>query len=176
MALLLLRGPSTNVQPILTIVDSTPNSGSYLWDVPSTLEADTTHYGIELIVQGTGQFQYSPQCGVSNSAGGSGNSTSPTGSPSSNSTNHYTVGQNGTSTWTTTGNSSATVTGTIVAATGYPSTTTSTLTGPAASATATYSQAGPTQSISPPSSGAANVVAGVGAVALAVLAGSFLTL
>jgi hypothetical protein len=68
ISLLLLRGPSTNVVPIETIVDSVANTGSYAWNVPSTLEPDTTHYGVQLIVEGTGQYQYSPQCGVSNSA------------------------------------------------------------------------------------------------------------
>lgn len=54
--------------PILTIVDNVANTGSYDWAVPTTLQPDTTHYGVELIVEGTGQYQYSPQCGVSNSA------------------------------------------------------------------------------------------------------------
>jgi hypothetical protein len=55
----------------MTIADNVANTGSYSWDVPSTLEPDTTHYGVELIVEGTGQYQYSPQCGVSSSAGSS---------------------------------------------------------------------------------------------------------
>ena len=54
--------------PILTIADNVANTGSYNWAVPSTLQPDTTHYGVELIVEGTGQYQYSPQCGVSNNA------------------------------------------------------------------------------------------------------------
>jgi len=66
VSLLLLRGPSTNVVPILTIADTIPNTGSYAWNVPDTLAPDTSYYGIQLIVEGTGQYQYSPQCGVSN--------------------------------------------------------------------------------------------------------------
>lgn len=54
--------------PILTIADGIPNSGSYVWAVPSDLQPDTSYYGIELIVEGTGEYQYSPQCGVSNPA------------------------------------------------------------------------------------------------------------
>jgi Ser-Thr-rich glycosyl-phosphatidyl-inositol-anchored membrane family len=69
VTLLLLRGPSTNVVPILTIAENIPNTGSYVWpSVPTTLEADVTGYGIQLIVEGTGAYQYSPQCGVKNDA------------------------------------------------------------------------------------------------------------
>ncbi|KAF7512668.1 hypothetical protein GJ744_000929 [Endocarpon pusillum] len=67
VTLLLLRGPSTNVVPILTIAENIPNTGSYIWaSVPSTLQPDVTGYGIQLIVEGTGAYQYSPQCGVKN--------------------------------------------------------------------------------------------------------------
>lgn len=67
MTLLLLRGPSTNVVPILTIAEAIPNTGSYVWSsVPTDLEPDTTGYGIQLIVEGSGAYQYSPQCGVQN--------------------------------------------------------------------------------------------------------------
>jgi hypothetical protein len=55
----------------MTIADNVANTGSYSWNVPSTLQPDTTHYGVELIVEGTGQYQYSPQCGVSSSANSS---------------------------------------------------------------------------------------------------------
>jgi Ser-Thr-rich glycosyl-phosphatidyl-inositol-anchored membrane family len=67
VTLLLLRGPSANVVPILTIAETTPNTGSYVWSsVPTDLEPDTTGYGIQLIVEGSGAYQYSPQCGVQN--------------------------------------------------------------------------------------------------------------
>jgi Ser-Thr-rich glycosyl-phosphatidyl-inositol-anchored membrane family len=82
VTLLLLRGPSTNVVPILTIAEAIPNTGSYVWpSVPTTLEPDTTGYGIQLIVEGTGQYQYSPQCGVKNAA-----YTKPSGSASGSTT------------------------------------------------------------------------------------------
>lgn len=67
--------------PILTIVASTPNTGSYTFDVPSTLAPASTGYGIQLI-DSDGTFQYSPQCGIAN-AGFSGASTT-TASPSGN--------------------------------------------------------------------------------------------
>ncbi|KAF8241827.1 hypothetical protein K440DRAFT_212052 [Wilcoxina mikolae CBS 423.85] len=66
ISLVLLRGPSTNVKPIATIVEGIPNSGSYSWTPSTDLEADTTHYGIQLIQDSTGHYQYSTQFGVSN--------------------------------------------------------------------------------------------------------------
>ncbi|CAK43209.1 hypothetical protein CBS63078_1237 [Aspergillus niger] len=66
VSLVLLRGPSTNVVPIQTIVEDIDNSGSYSWTPSTTLEPDTTHYGILLVVEGTGQYQYSVQFGISN--------------------------------------------------------------------------------------------------------------
>jgi Ser-Thr-rich glycosyl-phosphatidyl-inositol-anchored membrane family len=104
ISLLLLRGPSTNVVPIDTIVDSVANTGSYSWNVPSTLVPDTTHYGIELIVEGTGQYQYSPQCGVSNSAvssSASGNASTVTVVPATQSSTWGSSYSN--STWTSVG-------------------------------------------------------------------------
>jgi hypothetical protein len=68
VSLVLLRGPSTNVLPIATIVTGIPNSGSYSWTPSSGLEADTTHYGLQLIDDVTGQYQYSTQFGISKGA------------------------------------------------------------------------------------------------------------
>ncbi|GAQ44337.1 hypothetical protein AtubIFM55763_011440 [Aspergillus tubingensis] len=68
VSLVLLRGPSTNVVPLETIVENIGNSGSYSWTPSTTLEPDTTHYGILLVVEGTGQYQYSVQFGISNPA------------------------------------------------------------------------------------------------------------
>lgn len=65
VTLVLLRGPSTNVQPIATIADSIENTGSYSWTPSTGLEVDTTHYGILLIVEGSGVYQYSTQFGIS---------------------------------------------------------------------------------------------------------------
>lgn len=67
VTILLLRGPSTNVVPIgAPIASSIDNTGTFEWTPPTTLEADTSHYGIQLIVDATGQFQYSTQFGISN--------------------------------------------------------------------------------------------------------------
>ncbi|KAJ5550862.1 hypothetical protein N7535_001199 [Penicillium sp. DV-2018c] len=71
VSLVLLRGPSTNVKPLKTLAESIPNSGSFKWTPGTDLEADTTHYGLLLVVEGTGQYQYSTQFGISAPAGGS---------------------------------------------------------------------------------------------------------
>jgi hypothetical protein len=68
VSLILLRGPSTNVVPLSTIVTGIVNSGSFVWSPSSSLEADTTHYGLQLIDDVTGQFQYSTQFGISKGA------------------------------------------------------------------------------------------------------------
>ncbi|KAI9847674.1 MAG: hypothetical protein M1837_001922 [Sclerophora amabilis] len=67
VTLVLLRGPSNNVQPLFPIAEQISNSGSYTWTPSVELEADTTGYGIQLIVDATGQFQYSTQFGISQS-------------------------------------------------------------------------------------------------------------
>ncbi|KAL8948121.1 MAG: hypothetical protein Q9222_005669 [Ikaeria aurantiellina] len=64
----LLRGPSTNILPIKCIVDNIPNTGKFVWTPDSSLTPDVTHYGLRIIVSGTGQFQYSNQFGISNDA------------------------------------------------------------------------------------------------------------
>jgi hypothetical protein len=68
VSLVLLRGPSTNVVPLSTIVTGISNSGSYQWTPSSGLEADVTHYGLQLIDDVTGQYQYSTQFGISKGA------------------------------------------------------------------------------------------------------------
>jgi hypothetical protein len=55
--LILLRGPSTNVKPIATLAAGIPNTGTYSWTPSTALEADVTHYGLQLIVESTGQYQ-----------------------------------------------------------------------------------------------------------------------
>jgi hypothetical protein len=66
ISLLLLRGPSSNVVPLgAPLAEGIPNSGSFVWTPASTLEADTTHYGLQLIDDVTGQYQYSTQFGIS---------------------------------------------------------------------------------------------------------------
>jgi hypothetical protein len=71
VTLVLLRGPSDNVVPMYPIVEKVPNSGSYEWTPSTSLENDVTHYGIQLIDDATGQYQYTTQFGISNPGGGS---------------------------------------------------------------------------------------------------------
>ena len=66
VSLILLRGPSTNVVPLgAPLAVGIPNSGSFTWTPSSALEADTTHYGLQLIDDVNGQYQYSTQFGIS---------------------------------------------------------------------------------------------------------------
>ncbi|KAI9801902.1 MAG: hypothetical protein M1833_002216 [Piccolia ochrophora] len=66
VTLLLLRGPSENVKPLFPIAEKIPNQGSYIWTPGQDLEPDTTRYGIQLIVDETGAYQYTSQFGISN--------------------------------------------------------------------------------------------------------------
>ncbi|KAF2186560.1 hypothetical protein K469DRAFT_706555 [Zopfia rhizophila CBS 207.26] len=69
VSILLLRGPSTNVVPLgAPIAEGIANSGSFSWTPGAELEADTSRYGIQLIDDVTGQFQYSTQFGISKDA------------------------------------------------------------------------------------------------------------
>ncbi|KAJ5219144.1 uncharacterized protein N7498_001243 [Penicillium cinerascens] len=70
VSLVLLRGPSTNVVPLETIVEDIPNSGSYTWTPGTNLQVDNTHYGLLLVVEGTGAYQWSTQFGIAAPAGG----------------------------------------------------------------------------------------------------------
>jgi len=68
VSVLLLKGPSTNVVKFgPSIAEGISNSGSLVWTPPSTLDATTgpTGYGIQLIDDVTGQYQYSTQFGIS---------------------------------------------------------------------------------------------------------------
>lgn len=66
ISLVLLRGPASNVKPIVTLAEGIANSGHFNWTPDTTLEPDTTHYGLLLVVEGSGQYQYSTQFGVKN--------------------------------------------------------------------------------------------------------------
>ncbi len=76
VTLVLLRGPSTNVVPLYPIAEKIANTGVYVWTPSAALQPDTTHYGIQLIVDATGQFQYTTQFGISNPAYGASSSSS----------------------------------------------------------------------------------------------------
>jgi len=69
--------------PIATLVEGLANSGSYIWTPSTSLDDDVTHYGIELIVDGTGQYQYSTQFGISNPNGPSLDSSNSTATSNS---------------------------------------------------------------------------------------------
>ncbi|KAJ6119445.1 GPI anchored serine-threonine rich protein [Penicillium sp. IBT 18751x] len=76
VSLVLLRGPSSNVVPLETIVENIDNTGSYTWTPPANLDVDTTHYGLLLVVEGTGAYQWSTQFGISAGADTSSSSSS----------------------------------------------------------------------------------------------------
>ncbi|KAK2749688.1 hypothetical protein FQN57_005911 [Myotisia sp. PD_48] len=80
ISIILLRGPSNNVVPIATIVDSTANDGAYTWTPSTDLEGDVTGYGIQIVVEGTGQYQWSPQFGIKNDKKTPGPKPTPTSS------------------------------------------------------------------------------------------------
>ncbi|KIW44091.1 uncharacterized protein PV06_05131 [Exophiala oligosperma] len=89
VSLVLCHGPSTNcVQSDSALASGIPaSSKSFSWDVPCDLapgtQSTSTGYGMLIIVDGTGEFQYSTQFSVlegktcSKSSSGSSNSTSP---------------------------------------------------------------------------------------------------
>lgn len=68
VSLLLLKGPSNNVVPVgAPIAQGIANSGSFSWTVPAEFGpglSATTGYGIQLIDDVTGQYQYSTQFGI----------------------------------------------------------------------------------------------------------------
>lgn len=58
VTLVLLKGPSENAQPQYAIAEKIENDGSFDWTPKKDLEptADATGYGIQLIVDKTGQY------------------------------------------------------------------------------------------------------------------------
>lgn len=66
ISIVLLRGPSKNVEPIDTLAEKIDNNGKFEWTPSKDLEPDTTHYGIMIVVEKSGQYQYSTQFGVKN--------------------------------------------------------------------------------------------------------------
>lgn len=69
VALVLLKGPAINVIPQYAIVENIPNSGKFVWTPDAALEATAgpNGYGIQLIDEVTGAYQYSTQFGISSS-------------------------------------------------------------------------------------------------------------
>lgn len=66
VTLVLLKGPATDAVPQYAIVEKTPNDGSYQWSPSTDLAPGDTGYGIQLIDDATGQYQYTTQFGISN--------------------------------------------------------------------------------------------------------------
>lgn len=68
VSLILLKGPSTNAVFNQIIVESIDNTGSYTWTPPTSLEgtAGPGGYGIQLIDDVDGHYQYSTQFGITN--------------------------------------------------------------------------------------------------------------
>jgi len=63
----LLQGPSTNVLPLgPQLVQGWANTGTYSWTPSTDLVPDVTHYGLQVINDADGTFQYSVQFGISN--------------------------------------------------------------------------------------------------------------
>jgi hypothetical protein len=67
VSLVLLKGPSNNVVPLNSIVEGIANSGKFTWTPDAALEATTTPtgYGLQIIDDVNGQYQYSTQFGIS---------------------------------------------------------------------------------------------------------------
>ncbi|KAF2274434.1 uncharacterized protein EI97DRAFT_451746 [Westerdykella ornata] len=89
VSLLLLKGPSNNVVPVgEPIAEGIPNSGSLVWTPPAEFGpgiTETTGYGIQIIDDVTGKYQYSTQFGITVPEGYKPSSTPsgyPTGTPS----------------------------------------------------------------------------------------------
>lgn len=57
VTILLLHGSSSNMDKLYAIADKVPNSGSYTWTPSSDLDADVTHYGLQLIDDSDGTYQ-----------------------------------------------------------------------------------------------------------------------
>ncbi|KAJ5746465.1 Ser-Thr-rich glycosyl-phosphatidyl-inositol-anchored membrane family-domain-containing protein [Penicillium odoratum] len=85
VSLVLLQGPSTNTHVLETIVENIENTGSYTWTPSTSLTPQTTHYGLLLVVEGTGAYQWSTQFGIS-AADSSSSSSSSSSSASTSAT------------------------------------------------------------------------------------------
>jgi len=82
VSIILLRGPSNNVVPLETLADAVDNTGTFVWTPSTSLENDVSHYGLLIVVEGTGQYQYSTQFGIKNDGTPSSSSSSPSSSSS----------------------------------------------------------------------------------------------
>ena len=108
VTLLLLKGPSTDAVPQYAIAEKVPNTGTFLWVPSKELKPQDTGYGIQLICDSNGQYQYTTQFGISNPAynphksqqSSSSQSALGTSSSASSSYQAYTTGYStGTAPW-----------------------------------------------------------------------------
>jgi len=85
VSLILLKGPAENLQFVEAIAEMIPNSGSYSWKPETSLVASegAKGYGIQLIDDATGQYQYTTQFGISNDSPMVSSSSSEMAAPSS---------------------------------------------------------------------------------------------
>ena len=67
VTLLLLMGPSENAVAQYAIAEGVNNVGTYVWVPEENLAPGQTGYGIQLIDDATGQYQYTTQFGIENS-------------------------------------------------------------------------------------------------------------
>lgn len=124
VSLLLLKGPSSDVVPVgEPIAEGIPNSGSFEWTVPGEFGpglSATTGYGIQLIDDVTGQYQYSTQFGINVDDYVSSSSASPSGYPTTSvsASTYYTATVTASSTKNATTDYPTSV---HTASTGYPS-------------------------------------------------------
>jgi len=91
ITIVLLKGPSTNVVPLYPIAEEIPNKGFYLWTPKTDLAPGKTGYGLQLIQDATGAYQYSVQFGISNPDYEPSKSTSKTTSDDESTTSSYTT-------------------------------------------------------------------------------------
>ena len=50
----------------MLLAEGAPNTGTFVWTPATDLEDDVTHYGLQLIADNTGFYQWSTQFGISN--------------------------------------------------------------------------------------------------------------
>lgn len=140
VTLLLLRGPGDNIKFHSVIVEKTPNTGSFVWTPSTSLENDVTHYGIQLIQDVDGKYQYSTQFGIENK--------NPTPSSSTTATSTTTTVASSTTTV-----ASSTSTSTKITTSTLPGTTNSTLSTSTTTSTSSSTELVPSPSVTPSGNG-----------------------
>ncbi|KAK7534519.1 Ser-Thr-rich glycosyl-phosphatidyl-inositol-anchored membrane family-domain-containing protein [Phyllosticta citricarpa] len=77
VSLYLCKGPSTNCVTVGPIVTGTENDGTYAWTPETSLEDSNgdTGYGMKIVFDSNGAYQWSTQFGISNKKSGSSSSS-----------------------------------------------------------------------------------------------------